>query len=379
MTGVVLRGIAWDHPRGYDSVVAASAAYSARHPHISVEWKVRSLQAFADHPIEQLAAEHDLLVIDHPHIPLAAERGLFAQLDGTGHDEQLASSAAASVGASHRSYRHNGHQYGLATDAAAQVAVRRADLLAEPPGDWADVLELARDGRVLWAYKPIDAFSSLVTIAANHGEEAMRVPGLFLSAEGAAPALEIMHRLAELVPRYNSEYNPIQVAEQLAGDDGWLYSPLAFGYTNYSRAGFRAHRLSYSDIPTGPLGVSGSLLGGAGIAVSSSSRHLAEAIDFAFWLDEAEVQRGIYYDGGGQPGHAAAWVDERTNADSLEFFRSTRATLEGAYLRPRHAGYIELQDLASPLVTGALLGEISDAELLRRLNDLTARLYEPRN
>ena len=143
MTGVVLRGIAWDHPRGYDSVVAASAAYSARHPHISVEWMVRSLQAFADHPIEQLAAEHDLLVIDHPHIPLAAERGLFAQLDGTGHDEQLASSAAASVGASHQSYRHNGHQYGLATDAAAQVAVRRADLLAEPPGDWADVLELA--------------------------------------------------------------------------------------------------------------------------------------------------------------------------------------------------------------------------------------------
>jgi multiple sugar transport system substrate-binding protein len=374
VTPVVLRGMTWEHPRGHDSVVAASAAYSVQHPHISIEWNVRSLQAFADQPIEDLAAHHDLLVIDHPHIPLAVERGLFAPLDGRGHDELLAAAEAASVGASHASYRHNGHQYGLATDAAAQVSVRRADLLPEGPADWAAVLELAREGRVLWAYKPIDAFSSLVTIAANHGEEAMRVPGLFLSAEGAAPALEIMHRLAELVPTNNSEYNPIQVAEHLAGDEGWLYSPLAFGYTNYSRPGFRAHRLTYSDIPGGPVGVSGSLLGGAGIAVSSSSRHPAEAIDFAFWLDEAEVQSGVYYDGGGQPGHAAAWEDDRTNADSLDFFRSTRATLEGAYLRPRHAGYIELQDLASPLVTAALLREIDDAALLRRLNDLTARL-----
>jgi len=43
------------------------------------------------------------------------------------------------------------------------------------------------------------------------------------------------------------------------------------------------------------------------------------------------VQEGVYYDAGGQPGNAVAWESDRTNADSLDFFRGTRATLEGAY------------------------------------------------
>ena len=123
----------WEHERGYGSVVAAAAAYRAVRPDVEVRWEFRSLQAFADHPIEKLVEEFDLLVIDHPHIPLAAEHGLFAQLDGQGFDAELAVVAGQSVGKSHWSYSHNGHQYGLATDAAAQVAAYRPDLLAEPP------------------------------------------------------------------------------------------------------------------------------------------------------------------------------------------------------------------------------------------------------
>ncbi|WP_233189198.1 ABC transporter substrate-binding protein, partial [Subtercola sp. Z020] len=374
---VHLRGMTWDHPRGLDSVVAASAEYERQHPGVSIEWSVRSLQAFADHPIADLARDHDLLVIDHPHIPLAARDGLFAALDGQGHDAELDALANASLGASHATYRHDGHQYGLATDAAAQVAVYRPDLLPteDVPTTWEGVFALAHDGRVLWAHKPIDAFSSLITIAANHGAEAMRQPGVFLTPEQAAPALDIMHRLTELVPADNAGFNPIQVAEGLVGgDDRHVYSPLAFGYTNYSRAGFRPHRLAYTDMPAGPLGHAGSLLGGAGIAVSAFSPHRQEATDFAFWLDSPEVQKGVYFDGGGQPGHPEAWNDDRTNALTLDFFRNTRATLDGAYVRPRFAGFIELQDEGSPLVTAALLGELSDAELLRRLDALTARL-----
>jgi multiple sugar transport system substrate-binding protein len=86
------------------------------------------------------------------------------------------------------------------------------------------------------------------------------------------------------------------------------------------------------------------------------------------------VQAGVYYDGGGQPGNSVAWESDRTNADSLDFFRGTRATLDGAFLRPRHANYIELQDLLSPLVTRALAGDLSDRELIRQLNDNTERL-----
>ena len=98
----------------------------------------------------------------------------------------------------------------------------------------------------------------------------------------------------------------------------------------------------------------GALLGGAGIAVSAHTRHPEQAIAYAFWLDCADVQEGVYYDAGGQPGNAVAWESDRTNADSLDFFRGTRATLEGAYVRPRFVHYIELQNALSEFVTEAL-------------------------
>jgi multiple sugar transport system substrate-binding protein len=373
----VLRGITWEHARGYGSVVAAAEAYRAVRPDVEVQWEYRSLQAFADHPIEELVARYDLLVIDHPHIPLAAEHGLFAPLDDRGYDDQLATLASQSVGRSHESYQHDGHQYGLATDAAAQVAAYRPDLIDTPPRDWPAVLELAREGRVLWPAKPIDAFSSLVTIAASNGATPMQ-EDTFLDERDAAEALALMHELAALVPSGNLSWNPIQAADALSGDsadgDRFAYVPLLFGYTNYSRKGFRPHRLKYVDIPAGRVGVGGSLLGGAGIAISATTPHPDEALAHAFWLASAEVQAGVYYDGGGQPGNSVAWESDRTNADSLDFFRGTRATLDGAFLRPRHANYIELQDLLSPLVTRALAGDLSDRELIRQLNDNTERL-----
>jgi len=373
----VLRGITWEHSRGYDCMVASATRYAELVPDTRIEWQFRSLQAFADAPIERLAADYDLLVIDHPHIPEAAEGGHFARLDGVGFDTELTELAAQSVGRSHESYAHQGHQYGLASDAAAQVAVYRPDLLPDPPRTWDEVLELAREGRVLWPTKPIDAFSSLVTMAANAGTPPAQTPGEFLPADDLLPVLERMHELSALVPAVNRTQNPIEIAEMLSTDDRWAYAPLAFGYTNYSRPGFRPGRLRYTDIPRGAAGVTGSLLGGAGIAVSAASAHLHEARAFAFWVASADTQAGVYYDGGGQPGNAAAWTDDRLNADSLDFFRGTRATLEGAYLRPRSTGYIDFQDSMSPLVTRALNGQLSDAELVRSLNNAAADLLVP--
>lgn len=379
---VVLRGMTWEHARGHGSVVAAAKAYREIQPEIEIQWEYRSLQAFADFPIEQLAEQYDLMVIDHPHIPIAAETGAFAQLDGTGHDEEIALLAAQSVGRSHESYRFAGHQYGLAVDAAAQVAAYRPDLLSAPPTTWDEVFALGEEGRIVWPGKPIDAFSSLITIAANHGAKPMyghdsRGAARFLTRDEAAPALAILRKLTALIPAEQLAWNPIQAADALASSDRLAYCPLLFGYSNYSRAGFRESRVCYVDIPRGPQGAQGSLLGGAGIAVSSTTKYAHAAIDHAFWLASADVQRGVYYDGGGQPGNARAWEDDRTNGDSLDFFRGTRATLDGAYVRPRLSTYMGLQDEASPLVTAALRGDIDDDTLINRLNELTARHLRP--
>jgi multiple sugar transport system substrate-binding protein len=370
-----LRGMTWEHPRGYDCQVAAAKEY-ARLTGVEVHWEYRSLQAFADQSIAELAARYDLLVIDHPHVPLAAAEGVLAPLDGAGHDAQLVALATDAVGNSHASYAHGGHQYGLATDSAAQVAVHRPDLLPTTPKDWDGVLELAREGMVLWPAKPIDAYSTLCTLAANRGAPVAAEAGRFLAEDEAGAVLDLMHRLADRVPEWCFAANPIEVAEAMAGEstERWAYAPLAYGYTNYSRPGFRPHRLRYVDIPAGPRGVAGSQLGGAGIAVSAYSQELDAARAYALWLASPEIQSGVYYDAGGQPGYASSWDNDRLNQDSWDFFRGTRQTLEGAWVRPRTAGYLEFQDTVSPWVTATLRGELTDADLVRRASELAERL-----
>jgi multiple sugar transport system substrate-binding protein len=358
---VVLRGITWDHPRGLDCLRASAAQY----PGVTVEWSARSLQAFADAPLEQLVRDYDLLIIDHPHVPHAQRQSLLSPLDGVGHDAELAVLAAQSVGRSHQSYELAGHQYGLAVDAAAQVAVYRPDLLSEPPRTWAQVWELADAGKVLWPAKPVDAISSFLSVAANSGVD---VGGAdFVDSAAGAEVLRKLHRLADRVPAECLEYNPIQVAERLSSQDDWVYAPLAFGYTNYSRPGFRRHRLAYTTVP----GISGACLGGAGIAVSARTAHPEEAVAHAFWLAAAQTQRGVYYRAGGQPGNAIAWDDDETNADSLDFFRNTRATLEAARVRPHYDGWLDVQDAAGTAINRALRGDIDDGTCLR----LIARHY----
>jgi multiple sugar transport system substrate-binding protein len=361
---ITLRGMTWDHPRGFDSVVGAAEEYRGTHPDIRVAWSARSLQHFADQTLAELAQEYDLLVIDHPHVPEAHEQGILLALDGRGHDEALAGLAGQTIGASHASYYHGGHCYGLAIDAAAQVSVHRPDLLAQPPLDWDGVDALARAGKVLWPAKPVDAISSLITLAANFGHPMAERPGELLDRPTGLAVMDRLHRLARSVPAWCLEANPIEVAEALSSTDEWSYCPLAFGYTNYSRMGYRAHRLAYRDIPAGPGGVSGSCLGGAGIAVSASTPHPAEAVEHAFWLARPEVQAGVYYRSGGQPGYASAWDDDAVNADSLDFFRGTRATLDASYLRPRYSGWLEVFDRVGTLVNEALRSGGNDDEAM---------------
>lgn len=379
---IELRGVTWRHPRGYDSVVAAAAAYRSVAPDVTIRWDVRSLQAFADQPLAQLCDNYDLLVIDHPHIAQAAHAGLLAPLDGAGFEASLADLAANCIGPSYDSYRVGGRTYALPIDAAAQVAVVRPDLLASPPRTWREVIDLARGGHVLWPIKPIDAYSSLLTLAASLGKPAFTGRTFLDEATGLA-ALDLMGQLARLVPAQCLAHDPIDTAELMATTDTWWYAPLVFGYTNYSRKGFRPHRLRYVEPPAAPTPATDAvdspmrtLLGGAGIAVSASSPHRAAATAHAFWLASPDVQRGPYFAGGGQPAHLSAWHDPTLDAQVLGFFSGTRRTLELAWTRPKHRRYMAFQDKVSPRVTEVLAGEADPAQFLAAANELAAALLD---
>ena len=175
MPAVELRGVSWDHPRGHDCMVAAAEAYRAVAPDVRIVWETRSLQAFADFPVQTLAERYDLLVIDHPFAGFAAANGCLLPLDKYLDAAFLAEQAANSVGPSHRSYHYGGHQWGLATDAAGHVSAYRPDLIAEVgglPRTWDDALALAEKQRgagraqVANPLIPIDALMSFCSICA---------------------------------------------------------------------------------------------------------------------------------------------------------------------------------------------------------------------
>ena len=96
--------------------------------------------------LEEVADRYDLLMIDHPFCGTAETTGTLRPFDDLLDPHVLATLAADSIGPSHASYSFHGRQWGLATDAACQVAAVRDDLLDGTPAPvtWDEVRALAR-------------------------------------------------------------------------------------------------------------------------------------------------------------------------------------------------------------------------------------------
>ncbi len=103
---VQLKGITWNHTRGFLPMVAAAQRFEELHPGVRISWEKRSLQEFADGPLVELGARYDLLVIDHPWAGFAAGSGVLAAMEDLLPPAFLADQAANSVGPSHESYRY---------------------------------------------------------------------------------------------------------------------------------------------------------------------------------------------------------------------------------------------------------------------------------
>lgn len=372
----ILRGMTWNHTRGLAPMLATAAKYAEMHGGIVIEWTARSLQGFADHSITTLADEFDMIVLDHPFMGTAARANCLVPLDNHIPPQTLEILRAESVGASHDSYFYDGHQWALAIDAAAQVAGYRPDLIeatgAKVPTTWKEVHELAnvKRGFVTIPLLPVDAFCSFVSICANSGVQPFVSSEEVVLRETGELALRTLIELARSGAEAALEWNPIALWEKMSASDEIAYCPLAFGYSNYARDGFSRSRLKFTNIPRrGPLGSSGSILGGAGLAISANSKVVDVAVDYATWIAGAECQKTIYVESGGQPGNKSAWTDPSVNTQTNHFFQDTLATLESAYLRPRFPGFVEFQTEASYLISEFLRGGRSPEDTLRSLDE----------
>jgi multiple sugar transport system substrate-binding protein len=365
---VALKGVTWDHVRGYGPLHASMRPYFEERG-VQVSWDKRTLKDFGDASLQELAQLYDLIIIDHPHAGTAATTHSVIPLDEFLNTEILNDAFTHSVGPSYKSYWYEGHLWALPIDAACQVACYRKDLF-EPlhlPQTWDDVFRLAEDLKtrkqfIGMALCPTDCNCSFLTLCAQLKDPFEETK--FPSENTVTNALGILQKLHTLCHPESTKWNPIRLYDYMTSENNIAYCPLAFGYTNYARPGHAKNELSFGSIP----GKTSALLGGAGIAVSKYCKHISEATHYAAWLCSEEFQCSTYVDAAGQPAHKKAWLNEHANKITGHFFSNTLPTIEAAYVRPRNNKWPLFQEKLGEIIFTFLVEQKTIEQTWKAIN-----------
>ena len=229
-----LKGIAWNHTRGFTSVVATAQRFEELNPEVRITWEKRSLQAFADASLSDLVSNYDLLIMDNPHVSIAAKDQLLLPFDDYLSADFIKELANNSVGKSHASYNVFNKQWTLATDAATPIATWREDLVSkyniQIPKTWQELLELTKTGKVAFASIPIDTlmhhYMFCIALGARVFESKIEVVPRHIMIE----AIKMYKELVDLTPSFCLEMNPIKIYECMTQTDDIIYSPFNYGY-----------------------------------------------------------------------------------------------------------------------------------------------------
>ncbi|MFI5610027.1 hypothetical protein [Amycolatopsis sp. NPDC051903] len=329
-----MKGLTWDHPRGYGPLDELARREGG------VDWRRQSLEGFESTPIAELAAEYDLLVIDHPGLGAAVEH--LVPMEELLDAGELAAWRAGTIGASYDSYVLAGWTWALPLDAAAQVSV---GTFAELPRTWDEVLAVAREGGVTPCLGGPHALLMYFAVCVAFGVQP------FTAA--AERAVEVLTELTAYADPSVAQRNPIGVLATMT-DGPVRYCPLVYGYTGYPL-------LSFQDAPAGPAGI-GSVLGGTGIAVSRKAP-VEQARAVVRRLIAPDVQTSMFPEFGGQPADRRVWTRPGFHGD-------TAATVERAWVRPREPGYLRFQTDGSRILRDGIVAREA------RVHDRLVARYE---
>ncbi|MDD3347981.1 ABC transporter substrate-binding protein [Oscillibacter sp.] len=375
-----LKGITWDHARGYDPLLVVSEAFQKEHPDVQVSWKKRSLKDFGDYPVSRLAQDFDLIMIDHPFMAEALQEKLLVVLNEhltPGYLQQL---EGDEVGKSLESYCVNGAYQGLPVDAATQVAAANMEIFrrkgATPPETFAELMQLHErlgPGAIGVAMAPTDIFSTYFGLVAQlSGKDYFDMQRGIDPQKGALAAARL-YQLKEISAPETFEMNPIHILDEMSNHEKFAYTPYVYGYTNYSREGFRPHLLEFWDAPLVDRDAAVSTqLGGVGIAISAAiaPEKLETAVRYAEFLASPAIQKGIYTAANGQPATWSAWMDEENNRLTHHFFKNTIRTIDTAFLRPKVARWNTFQEAAGEKLHQQVAENCSCEEIVQTLNGL---------
>lgn len=374
---IIVKGIAWDHPRGYEPLKATSTAFTKKNPDVQIHWDIRSLKEFGDTPIEDLIDAYDLITIDHPYMGQAHSNKLLVPLEERLSEVQLNEYRNQSVGPSFESYYYNGHLYALPIDAAALVAASRSDLIStlnlELPDTRGKLFnfykEVPKGYSVAWPLCATDLWCTFLTLCAQDAGRNF-VENRNIDEKVGGKVLDELKVHLKYVHSESMSWNPIQVLDRMAADDEIIYSPFLFGYTNYSRKGYAKNIVHFGNSPTNPANDVSTILGGVGLAVSAKCKHTDVAVAYVDFVARAETQEGPYTKNGGQPGNVVAWESAFNNRLCHGFFNRTRTTMEKAYVRPRHQGWNNFQEQGAEILHKGLIRNVPSNEVMKDLNQL---------
>ena len=366
---IKLKGITWDHARGYDPLIASSELYY-KEKGIQVDWQKRSLTNFGDQSLEALSKQFDLIIMDHPHVGVAEASQCLMPLNDLLPANILNELKISSAGPSFESYHYHEKQWALPIDAAMQCASYRADLMNtySIPNTWEEVFALAKTlaSKKLYigmALCPTDCLCSFLSLTAQFGSPIRENNELLVESSVGIKALSTLRTMCDVFHPKALDWNPIALYDYMAEQNDIAYSPLAFCYTNYSRAGFRKNILKYHTAPE----INNAVLGGAGIAITSSCTNVQEAANYAAWICSDVVQSTIYVNAQGQPGNKMAWENKQANVITNNFFTNTMPSLTNAYLRPRYQGWPKFQTFLGETIHAYLVHDTAPELVLEKL------------
>jgi multiple sugar transport system substrate-binding protein len=367
---VTLRGMTWGHRRAIDPLTGTFEAFRREHPSIAIEWSARPLAGFESQPVEALAKDYDLIVLDHPFMGDAGAKEYLLDVS------EPAGSENDYVGPSLASYRWDDATYAVPIDAACQVAAYRPDLMraldATLPRNWRDAFALGkraqrRGYRLAIGFAGVHSLMTLFTLMASLGHPWPQSPREdCCNREAAREALGLMRSLAAFCPPDIFAWNSIALHEAMLASDDLIYCPAVYCYATYAEADHR-RPLRFADMPGAVVpSPKGSTIGGTGLAVSASCRSPEAAFAYAGYVAKAATQLSLA-EHHGQPARIEAWNDPAIDERFAGTFSATRATMEGSRIRPRYAGYLGFQDMAGNLVEQHLRGRLAEEPLLNAL------------
>ena len=328
-----LRIVAWDDPRCTDPLRAVSPIWKAKHNQ-DIKIMCRSLSAFNDQPLSEISPICDVMIVDYPHMCQAVSEEAIADIHTILPDSKITPVTSAMIGTAQQSFQVGDTTPAIASDAACQLSAYRPHMLQkygykQPPATWESLIQMVEKHpqSVVFSTYPSDICCIAMSLVLYHGAVTSTDSDFFSDTHAGMWAIEMLKKITQFLPAYCWQSTPQRVFQQVQTDDTTAYIAFTFGYPQKStleNGGWR-----YTSVPENTP----TIMGGAGMAVSSKSPQQQQAGRFIIWYCGQEGQIHTARNGG-LPSGVSGWKDSIANSRTHGYYSCVKDAQIRSVVRP---------------------------------------------